>query len=418
MIMKLKVLNFGVAAALAISGVTSVAAELPPGTVISKTNIDSVKSDTFEGHKIGSLLTEKIEWQIRNWNMSLKLAASTPVLLDPKVEEATKKYSSQVKLDPATRDVSGYVAGIPFPTISESDPSAGDKVLWNFYYAAPQGGQINYSGLSWILIDGDKGVDQVQDYRFVRVYRKNRVNDTAPVSGDGSVLTETLYVAVAPEDIKGTGTFTVRYDQPRFEDQWAYIKSARRIRRLSGSAWMDPVGGLGMLNDEIYIWNARPSLYKSSKLIGKRFILVSTNTQPKIDTSKRGGGKEFLSVNSSKAPYWNSILEYSPREVYVIEATPPAEHPYSKKVVYVDTKIPTVYLGEMYDKKGEYWRHAMFDFRQQKGEDGTLYYPPVQGTHIDFKEKRASIFVAHDLKLNEKNFDMKGFGPAMLERLR
>ncbi|MDO8177861.1 MAG: DUF1329 domain-containing protein [Undibacterium sp.] len=394
-----------------------IAGELPAGTVISKENIDKVKADTFEGHSVAALLTDKIEMQIRNWGLKMKLTNSRPLALDPSVDVATKKYSDRVKFDTATREVTGYVAGLPFPDISDKDPNAGDKVMWNFYYAAPQGNQINYR-VAWVLIDGNKGVDQVQDYAFVRLWKKNRLDGGEPVLGDGSVLTETLYAAVAPEDIKGTGTFTVRYDQSRFEDQWAYIKSARRIRRLSGSAWMDPVGGLGMLNDEIYVWNARPSLYKQTKLIGKRWILVSTNTNPKVDASKKGTPAEWTSINTGVAPYWNPLLEYQPREVYVIEGTPPAEHPYSKKIVYVDTKVPVVYMGEMYDKKGEIWRHVQFDFRQQKGEDGVTYYPPVQGTHIDFKEKRASVFVARSLKIGEKNFDMKGFGPEMLERIR
>lgn len=397
--------------------VFSTAAELPPGTIINKSNFESVKNDTFEGHSISSLITEKIEWQIKNWGLAFKLAKSRQIGLDPKVSDITKKYSGQVKFDPATREVSGYVAGIPFPDVSEKDPSAADKIMWNFYYAAPQGSQIRYN-LSWVLVDGNKGVDQVQDYTFVRLWKKNRMDGGEPVIGNGDVLTETLYQATGPEDIKGTGSFTVRYDQQRFEDQWAYIKSARRIRRLSGSAWMDPVGSLGMLNDDIYIWNSRPSLYKSTKLIGKRWILVSTNTQPKRDSSQKGTVGEWPTINTAEAPHWNSVLEYQPREVWVIEGTPPSEHPYSKKVVYVDTKIPVVYLGEIYDKKGDYWRHVQFDFRQQKGDDGVMYYPPVQGTHVDFKEKRASIFVTHTLKLGEQNFDRKGFGPEVLERLR
>lgn len=395
----------------------AMSAELPSGTLIFKDNIDAVKNDTFEGHTIASLVTEKVEYQIKNTGMVLKLAKSRSIKLDPKFQEATEKYSSQVKYDPATREITGYVAGKPFPKISEQDPYAGDKVMWNFYYGAPQGSQIRYT-LSWVLIDGTKGVDQVQDYTFVRLWKKNRNDGGSPVLGDGSVLTETLYQATGPEDIKGTGTFTVRYDQPRFEDQWAYIKSARRIRRLSGSAWMDPVGSLGMLNDDIYIWNSRPSLYKSTKLLGKRWILVSTNTQPRRDLGAKGTRGEWPTINTGTAPYWNSVLEYSPREVWVVEGTPPPEHPYSKKVVYVDVDVPVVYQGEIYDKKGEYWRQVQFDFRQQKGEDGVLYYPPVQGTHIDFKSKRASIFVTHTLKLGEQNFDYKGFGPEVLERLR
>ena len=69
--------------------------------------------------------------------------------------------------------------------------------------------------------------------------------------GDGSILSKTLFFVTAPYDMKGVGIFTVRYDLPKLEDTWVYVKSVRRTRRLSGGAWMDPVDGLDMLNDEI-----------------------------------------------------------------------------------------------------------------------------------------------------------------------
>ena len=119
------------------------AAELGEGTVISKDNLDKVKGDSFEGKTIASMLTEKIEWQIRNWNLKIRLGRSQPIELDPRYVAATRKYSPQVKFDPATREATGWTAGIPFPEVSESDPHAGDKLIWNYYYASPEGGTIN-----------------------------------------------------------------------------------------------------------------------------------------------------------------------------------------------------------------------------------------------------------------------------------
>src|SRR5882762_9173481 len=107
------------AAGLLLAGacVTSQAAELPAGTVIDKSNVDQIKGDTFEGHTIASLLTDKIEWQIKNWNLKIPLGHSKPQELDPRFVEATKKYSGQVKFDTQTREVSGWVAGLPFPDV-------------------------------------------------------------------------------------------------------------------------------------------------------------------------------------------------------------------------------------------------------------------------------------------------------------
>src|SRR2546427_5436623 len=105
---------------------SSMAAELQAGTVIEKSSLDQTKNDTFDGHTIASLLTEKVEWQIRNWNLKIPLGHAKPIQLDPRYTAATEKYSGQVKFDPQTREVSGWVAGIPFPKVSESDPNAGD----------------------------------------------------------------------------------------------------------------------------------------------------------------------------------------------------------------------------------------------------------------------------------------------------
>lgn len=406
-----------VVAVMTMGGGAAYAAEVTPGTILTKDNIDKLKSETLDGHTIGSLLTEKVEWQIRNWGLTMKLGHSKAIIIDPRYVDATKKYSSQVKFDPSTREVTGYVAGLPFPDVSEKDPNAGDKIMWNFYLSQLQGSEFSAKA-PWVLIDGNKGLDQVQDYLFTRLWFKNRLVGN-PVIGDGSVLTKTLYVATGPEDVKGTGTFTVRYDQPRFEDQFAYIKSARRIRRLSGNAWMDPVGGLGMLNDDIFIWNSRPSWYRSTKLIGKRWILAITNdTQTTYVASKKGTLDQFPTINLKQAPYWNPVgMEYQPREVWVVEGVPPPEHPYSKKIAYVDTQIPTVYLAEMYDKKGVYWQHAQFAFRNQKGDDGVMYYPTVEGWHVDFKAKHAAVFLTYDMTVSDKNFNQTAFTADIIERI-
>lgn len=175
----------------------ALAAELPEGTVIEKANLDKVKNDTFQGHTIASLLTEKLEWQIRNWNLKLPLSHAKPVALDPRYLEATRKYAGQVKYDAKTREVSDWVAGIPFPDVSANDPDAGEKLIWNFYYASPEGDIANNKA-TYLLISGDKGLEQTQDWLFMRYYLKGRLGGENPVSGDGSTLTKTLFVATAP----------------------------------------------------------------------------------------------------------------------------------------------------------------------------------------------------------------------------
>ncbi len=46
---------------------------------------------------------------------------------------ATSRYSDQVKLS-ANGELRNYVAGLPFPDVGISDPQAGLKLIWNFYW--------------------------------------------------------------------------------------------------------------------------------------------------------------------------------------------------------------------------------------------------------------------------------------------
>jgi hypothetical protein len=370
------------------------AAELPDGTVISKANLDQIKNDTFMGHTIASLLTEKVEWQVRNTGLKMPLGRAEEPVFDPKHIEATKKYSGQVKYDPATREVTGWVAGLPFPDISESDPDAGDKVMWNFYYGSPYPKDM-YKNVYFVTVNSS-GYESTQHYVFDRLYNKGRLGEDSAVMGDPDVLTKTFFVAVEPQDIKGTGTFTVRYDTgaSRLEDQFAFIKTARRIRRLTGNAWVDPVGGLDFLNDDIYVYNARPSQYKQNKLIGKRWILTDVDYKNKRNPAGAGTVAEWPMIDSSEAPpFWYQKMIYTPREVWVVECTPPSEHPYSKKIVYVDAKVPVVYAGEAYDKKGDFWRYIEQAYGRSAGQtSGISYFTPDGGEFIDFKARHETFF--------------------------
>lgn len=361
------------------------AAELPEGTVISKDNIDKIKNDTFMGHKIGDLLTERMEWFVRTYNKKYPLAKTRDPVLDPKYAEATAKYAGQVKFDTKTREVTGYVAGQPFSKIDPADQFAGDKVLWNFYLGAATGSDIYNNPVNFIT-SNKNGFEASQKWTYQRIMAKGRLFGEAPFPNEPDVFTKTVLVGLYPQDVKGVGTFSVQYDRAdRLDDQWAYIKSARRTRRLSGNSWTDPVGGFDFVNDDVGVWNSRPSRYVSAKLIGKRWILASTDFSAK-QSGKEGAADEWQNLNFKDAPYLMSEQKMTPREVWVVEGIPPAQHPYGKKVVYVDTKLPAIYHGEVYDKKGEFWRFLTFHFNSLVGEkSGLKYYATTGGEYIDFK---------------------------------
>jgi len=224
---------------------------------------------------------------------------------------------------------------------------------------------------------------------------KGRLSGGPAVEGDGSKFAKQLLFFKEPKDIKGLGTFTIRNDTAQVDDVWAYIPAVRRVRRLSGGAWMDPIGGTDQLNDDLEAFNARPSWYSGYKLLGKRWILAVANGKEQ-PWNRNGKSKEeqYALMDFSAKPHWNLNRDaYEPREVYVIEAITPPEHPYSKKILYMETKYPRFYYAEAYDRKGEFWKFMQFNSYAAKGDDGFQEVRSNAGLIIDFKRNHATVFL-------------------------
>lgn len=402
------------------AGLSAHAADVTPGTVLSKANIDQLKDQTFEGHKIGDLLTDRMEWEIRQQNLAITLKASTkPVLpLDPRELEATKKFSGGVKLDPSTNMISGYVAGTPFPNIDPNDPNAAEKVVWNYYYNIPDGDQF-FCPFAFVLTDGRSGVERVQEWNLQRYFMLGRVSTgDQHTMGDGSIHVKALLFASSPQDVKGLGTYSIRYATGQLDDIWAYIRSVRRIRRLSGGAWVDPIGGTDQLQDDLGSWNAHPSWYKGYKLLGKRWILAVANSQNPVAWNRQGQSyaEQFPRMDHTTAPYWQPLDTWEPRPVWTVEASPPDYHPYSKKVLNFDQYTNLSLYGESYDKKGEFWKVFNFAQRLWDAQDGYIDpatgKPPSQtyahwGIIADYQRLHATTFKV----ATECVFNPPGYGP-------
>ncbi len=373
-------------------GAVAAEGELAVGTVISAANFDEVKDKMFEGKRVGDMIPERMAWMIRERNLTMKIRHSAPIEMDEKYMKATQDGKGKVKFDPNTRQVSGWTAGMFFDPqdIDLNDPNAGDKVIWNLR-GPTYGATMDLRNISFVFIDGKSGVERIQRWWSRRYYMEGRLDGGPVQEGKGDIMQKTILVATSPQDIKGLGTFSIRYNDPsakRPDDTWAYLKSVRRARRLTGSAWMDPIGGTVQLYDDWDIWDAVPTKYKSNKLLGKRWIFaIAHSPDISVDLSKKGDLEEFPSVGLSEAPYYYPAkhIEWEPREVFVVEGTPPDGHPYSKKIVYMEADWPRPYLGEAYDQNGKFWKFFIFQNRPDIGDDGYKAVMPVVGHVIDYK---------------------------------
>jgi hypothetical protein len=398
------------------------AGEIPAGTVVSAENLGQLENESFDGHRLGDLLTDNYKMWIRDYKLTLRLRHSEPVQVDSRYAEFTAKYAGQPRLNPETKRVENFTAGVPFPNIDLSDPDAGYKVIWNNYYANP------VIGDTWIaqgyrpdtrtivqtsIKDGIWKFTSGGNYKFLM---EGRVSGGPHMFGDGTVHKIALLGLTYPYDVAGLGLYQIQYNTGQPDDVWIYIKSIRRIRRISGeAAWTDPQPGLDLLNDDNQGIDAFPPWYQNFKLVEKRWILaVVHGTDPSGDKREVGERIEL------SPPYWNPInIEWEPREVYVIEATPPSYHPYSKKIIYMDAEFPTNHQMEAYDKKGDLWRIWQQAYHANVTADG---YPSIGYVHsltVDFQYQRATYIPLMDGRIwvNPPGIKQSDFRPEALSKM-
>ena len=371
------------------------AADLPEGTEINAANWEQMRGETYEGKTIESMVPEAIQKAVREYGLKITLRHSEPATLVSHIREATAKYSPQVKYDPVTRKVTGWVAGTPFPdaAVIESAPpeQGGDMVLYNSALAAVNVADNTncYGPYATLQIDPKKGIERVQgaSASYFRVKGRTTGGPTF-VGKDPNELKIQVVVFDRPYDIAGLGVYRMIYDDGRLDDIYAYVKSVRRIRRLSGGSWMDTLAGTDILNDDTYSLEAHPTWYPRNELKGKRWMLWPVHSPPVVKHDL----DEVLDYKN--APYWNPINKsWEPRQVYEVEITTPEGHPYGKKTVYVDAEIPRVLLSVAYTQSGELWRviYSMIGPEPTKpGEDGPAAYQLVNFGAWDFRKNHGN----------------------------
>ena len=398
-----------VALAMVLCG-NALAKEVPPGTVLSKDNLAAMDKDTFQGIPIGSLLTESQKMWIKDHNLKMKLGKTTDIKVDPAYLEATKRNAGQARFDPGKKTVSNYKAGIPFPNIDTKDPDAGYKLAWNQYYANP------VMGDNWIavgdvtIVDAKKG--SIDRFEAISAKLAMEGRTTGGPSQIGTIGDHAQYLLVLskPYDLAGLGIYTKQYSNANLDDAWAYVKSIRRTRRVAGGkSWMDPQPKMDLLNDDNQAVNCYPLWYKNWKLLEKRWILaVVTGPNP----NAKHNYKEYV---EQAPPFWNPTnVTWEPREVYVVEATMPAEHPYAKKILYQDAKLPFYYQSDNYDRKGNLWRLWRETYSQIKAKNGKPGIAFFNTQAIDFQRNRATYIDIVRTQLNNPEFNDKAFSPEML----
>ncbi len=170
-----------------------------------------------------------------------------------------------------------------------------------------------------------------------------------------------------PADIAGQAILIYRYiDDNRIDDQWLYLPTLRRVRRapgvtrgaqIDGESTMDELGGgfSGLVGD----WNW--------KLLGKKEIYIGINTYDMWKNNAKDKDECWAQdLNPAR-------IRYELRRCWVIEGTLKKglaiNHPYSKRVEYIDEDTWMFKRGDRYDRRGNLWRicvyYTSYDYCQQ-----------------------------------------------------
>ncbi|MCG2634366.1 MAG: DUF1329 domain-containing protein [Gammaproteobacteria bacterium] len=390
------------------------AEELSAGTVIGPGNLAQRMDDSFAGHRIGDMLSEPMQMWIRDHNLTMRLAEPGDYRIPSHLIEATRANAGQARFNSETRLVEGWTAGIPFPPdqIDINDTQAGYKLAYNFFYTPAFRNDSAEFDSHTILIGANRGLEQTQkliNYQYVLQGRTSG----GPLNLDEEVLKKQLVVVQHPYDVAGLGSFNIRYANGKQDNAWAYVKSVRRVRRISGNFWMDPVANLDLLGDDNGLIDASPSWYAGVKLLDIKHVLAVANTPGMVDPENFGER-----IDLDNPPHWNPInVDWEPREVFVLRIDYPEVHPYSYKTVYMEKEFPQNWLGEMYDKKGELWRIGLFMGIQMETENGEPAMAFSQVPVCDFQRLHCSQITVTALRLNNQELRAQDFSERNIEKV-
>ncbi len=323
-------------------------AQVKPGDFITWSNAAKVRNLVSPGQYL----------RIVN-GMSLKIAPTERIEWPPPYQEATEKYSGQVRLTPDGRSLVGYVAGEPFPVIDANDPHAGDKVMWNVAFRPISTDDYD---LRWF--------DRVSVYwgrnaRYRELYHSaaghyagyNEVGRTEvepmPVDPDfantGRYFLFLLYPILSPQSARGVGIVRYRYADPkRDDDTWIWIPGQRRIRRTN-YAMMDIAPGPLADDPNHYQGFAGKNENYDFRFVGEKTMLAP------IDVDQVPARRCPTDGGASHCPD-----PWQLRHMYVIEARPRPgrfSSEYSMDILYVDSEADFVMCDDTYDRNGQLWRN-------------------------------------------------------------
>ena len=199
--------------------------------------------------KAGDLITAKNAEQVRalvspgtfiavSRGMQMNIVAPSRVMWPPPYQDATEKYSGQVRLAPDHRDLVGFVAGQPFPLLDSNDPDIAAKIMWNQYFKPIATDDYDLRFFECQVAKQNPGAQQIlmtqTEVGHLAGYSDIGRTEVEPLPADPDFRTTGIwersgaYPALAPAEDRGSGAILYRYwDALKADDTWAFLAGAR-----------------------------------------------------------------------------------------------------------------------------------------------------------------------------------------------
>lgn len=294
----------------------------------------------------------------------LKVGETTSFDVPASYVDATRQYVDNVKLGAKPGEISGAVAGRPFPQEPDaSDPRAGEKLAWNFKYGYNWGDSAAVSPFYWKFRDMNSGkVERTIkfDFHYLNFTRRVDQEPKPAITPNPSQLFRGIYVkALEPYDVRNTQLLIHRAeDDLKRDNSWLYMGFQRRVRRLATGQVTDAFLGSDLMIEDFEGYNGRISdmqwTYK-----GTRFMLMPFYNHNELaldsETHKDSDGYQMVAFGGQGGCFPN--ITWQLRKVYEVESVPvEASHPLSKRVHYIDAQTFAVSRTISYDRKGAQWK--------------------------------------------------------------
>lgn len=298
----------------------------------------------------------------------------------PGYAAASEKYKGTCSL---AEDglLKNWVAGRPF-----AEPKNGMEVAWNIE-KRNKWDDVDYPYISPV-VDNKGKVKHFMRGAWRRLYFVGRteVDPKPELANDAGLELMDSYGYTDPYDLRGLIPRYYRYvDQYKADDNWMYIPSMRRIRRMSTAQRMDTAGG-----GNVYSWDdfqgfAGKVMQYDWKLVGRQETLMPRLTKSRTEWVD---GKHLACVND----YYQKV------NAYIIECTPKDKnHVYSKSIMWVDPEQFSTNYAIRYDRGDRLWRIFITNISFHKNNA----YIPTGMTCIDVQTDYSSNPYVYGSSANE-----------------